>query len=52
MILMIDILYFMILYGEDWIIFVKKVVMVLLELIMICYLKDILDILVFGNDVW
>lgn len=52
MVLMIDILYFMIFYGEDCIIFVKKVVMVLSEYIIICFLKDILDIIVFGNDVW
>lgn len=49
---MIDILYFMILYGEDWIIFVKKVAMVFFEFIIICYFKDMFDIIVFGNDVW
>ncbi len=51
-VLMIDISHSMILYGEDRITPAKKVAMALAELITTRYPKDILDILVFGNDAW
>ncbi|WP_417444363.1 vWA domain-containing protein [Joostella sp.] len=51
-VLMIDISHSMILYGEDRITPAKKVAMALAELITTRYLKDTLDILVFGNDAW
>lgn len=51
-VLMIDISHSMILYGEDRITPAKKVAMALSELIQTKYLKDTLDIVVFGNDAW
>ncbi len=51
-VLMIDISHSMILYGEDRITPAKKVAMALAELIRIRYPKDILDIVVFGDDAW
>lgn len=51
-VLMIDISHSMILYGEDRITPAKKVAMALAELITTKYPKDILDIIVFGNDAW
>jgi uncharacterized protein with von Willebrand factor type A (vWA) domain len=51
-VLMIDISHSMILYGEDRITPAKKVAMALAELIMKRYLKDTLDIVVFGDDAW
>ncbi|MBX7243710.1 MAG: hypothetical protein K1X92_18365 [Bacteroidia bacterium] len=51
-VLMIDISHSMILYGEDRITPAKKVAMALAELIKRKYPKDILDIIVFGNDAW
>jgi Ca-activated chloride channel homolog len=51
-VLMIDISHSMILYGEDRITPAKKVAMALAELISTRYPKDIIDILVFGNDAW
>ena len=51
-VLMIDISHSMILYGEDRITPAKKVAMALAELIKQKYPKDILDIIVFGNDAW
>jgi len=51
-VLMIDISHSMILYGEDRITPAKKVAMALSELITTRYVKDTLDIIVFGNDAW
>ena len=51
-VLMIDISHSMILYGEDRITPAKKVAMALAELITTRYPKDILEIVVFGNDAW
>ncbi|TRX49820.1 hypothetical protein FNH22_26310 [Fulvivirga sp. M361] len=51
-VLMIDISHSMILYGEDRITPAKKVAMALAELITKKYVKDTLDIIVFGNDAW
>jgi len=51
-VLMIDISHSMILYGEDRITPAKKVAMALAELITTKYVKDTLDIVVFGNDAW
>src|SRR5882724_12778985 len=51
-VLMIDISHSMILYGEDRITPAKKVAMALSELITTKYVKDTLDIVVFGNDAW
>ncbi len=51
-VLMIDISHSMILYGEDRITPAKKVAMALAELITTQYVKDTLDIVVFGNDAW
>ena len=51
-VLMIDISHSMILYGEDRITPAKKVAMALAELVLTKYPKDILDIIVFGNDAW
>lgn len=51
-VLMIDISHSMILYGEDRITPAKKVAMALSELITTRYPKDILDIIVFGDEAW
>jgi len=51
-VLMIDISHSMILYGEDRITPAKNVAMALAELIKRKYLKDTLDIIVFGDDAW
>lgn len=51
-VLMIDISHSMILYGEDRITPAKKVAMALSELITTKYVKDTLDVIVFGNDAW
>ncbi len=51
-VLMIDISHSMILYGEDRITPAKKPAMALAELIRTRYPKDMLDILVFGDDAW
>ena len=51
-VLMIDISYSMILYGEDRITPAKKVAMALVELIKRKYPKDSIDIIVFGNEAW
>ncbi len=51
-VLMIDISHSMILYGEDRITPAKKVAMALAELVTRKYRKDILEIIVFGNDAW
>ena len=51
-VLMIDISHSMILYGEDRITPAKKVAMALVELINRKYLKDSIDIIVFGNEAW
>ena len=51
-VLMIDISHSMILYGEDRITPAKRVAMALSELITTRYVKDTLDIVVFGNDAW
>lgn len=51
-VLMIDISHSMILYGEDRITPAKKVAMALAELISTRYVKDTLDVIVFGNDAW
>jgi Ca-activated chloride channel homolog len=51
-VLMIDISHSMILYGEDRITPAKMVAMALTEMIHRRYPKDILDILVFGDDAW
>ena len=51
-VLMIDISHSMILYGEDRITPAKKTAMALAELIRIRYPKDMLDIVVFGDDAW
>jgi Ca-activated chloride channel homolog len=51
-VLMIDISHSMILYGEDRITPAKKVALALAEIIKTRYLKDTLDIIVFGNDAW
>ena len=51
-VLMIDISHSMILYGEDRITPAKKTAMALAELIKTRYPKDMLDILVFGDDAW
>jgi Ca-activated chloride channel family protein len=49
-VLMIDISHSMILYGEDRITPAKKTAMALAELIRTRYPKDLLDIVVFGDD--
>jgi Ca-activated chloride channel family protein len=49
-VLMIDISHSMILYGEDRITPAKKVAMALAELITTRYPKDVLEVIVFGND--
>jgi Ca-activated chloride channel family protein len=51
-VLMIDISHSMILYGEDRITPAKKVALAMAELIKTKYPKDMLDIIVFGNDAW
>ena len=51
-VLMIDISHSMILYGEDRITPAKKTAMALAELIRTRYPKDMLDIVVFGDDAW
>lgn len=51
-VLMIDISHSMILYGEDRITPAKKTAMALAELIKTRYPKDMLDIVVFGDDAW
>jgi Ca-activated chloride channel homolog len=51
-VLMIDISHSMILYGEDRITPAKKTAMALAELIRTRYPKDMLDIIVFGDDAW
>jgi Ca-activated chloride channel homolog len=51
-VLMIDISHSMILYGEDRITPAKKVALAMAELIRTKYPKDMLDIIVFGNDAW
>jgi len=51
-VLMIDISHSMILYGEDRITPAKKVALALAELIRKKYPRDLLDIIVFGNDAW
>ncbi|CAN5391909.1 VWA domain-containing protein [soil metagenome] len=51
-VLMIDISHSMILYGEDRITPAKKTAMALAELIRTKYPKDLLDIVVFGDDAW
>jgi Ca-activated chloride channel homolog len=51
-VLMIDISHSMILYGEDRITPAKKTAMALAELIRTKYPKDMLDIVVFGDDAW
>ncbi|MBL7997291.1 MAG: hypothetical protein JNL32_01515 [Candidatus Kapabacteria bacterium] len=49
-VLMIDISHSMILYGEDRITPAKQVAMALAELIMTKYPKDLLEVLVFGDE--
>jgi uncharacterized protein with von Willebrand factor type A (vWA) domain len=49
---MIDVSHSMILYGEDRITPAKKVALAMSELIKTKYPKDMLDIIVFGNDAW
>jgi Ca-activated chloride channel homolog len=51
-VLMIDISHSMILYGEDRITPAKKVALALAEIIKTRYVKDTLDIIVFGNEAW
>ena len=51
-VLMIDISHSMILYGEDRITPAKKTAMALAELIRTRYPKDMLDIVVFGDDAY
>lgn len=51
-VLMIDISHSMILYGEDRITPAKKTAMALAELIRTRYPKDMLDVIVFGDDAW
>jgi Ca-activated chloride channel homolog len=51
-VLMIDISHSMILYGEDRITPAKKTAMALAELIRTRFPKDMLDIVVFGDDAW
>ncbi len=51
-VLMIDISHSMILYGEDRITPAKKVALGLAEMIKTQYIKDTLDIIVFGDDAW
>nr|MCU0339521.1 VWA domain-containing protein [Spirosomataceae bacterium] len=51
-VLMIDVSHSMILYGEDRITPAKKVALAMSELIKTKYPKDMLDIIVFGNDAW
>lgn len=51
-VLMIDISHSMILYGEDRITPAKKVALGLAEMINTQYIKDTLDIIVFGDDAW
>lgn len=51
-VLMIDISHSMILYGEDRITPAKKTAMALAEMIRTRYPKDLLDIVVFGDDAW
>lgn len=51
-VLMIDISHSMILYGEDRITPAKMVAMAMAEMIHRNYVKDSLDIIVFGDDAW